>query len=312
MDLSIIIVSWNVRALLAQCLTALQASLAQAALQGEIIVIDNASSDQSAAMVRECFPDVILVETGANLGYTGGNNLGLGRAQGEFILILNPDTAVAPEALGRLVAFLKGHPTVGLVGPALCNPDGTHQASRRRFPSLLVGLIESTSLQPHLAWLPPLKRFVMADQPADQPHPVDWLVGAALLVRREVVEMVGRFDDDFFMYFEELDWQRRMKAAGWSIWYLPTAQVVHHEGASSGQIVARRHMLFATSKIHYYRKWFGPRTAQGLRAWLLALCAWELAIESLKLLVGHKRALRSARVAAYRQVLASGLSQAAR
>lgn len=307
MDLSVIIVSWNVRELLARCLESVQASLAQADFIGEIIVVDNASSDGSADMVRAHFPQAVLLEPGTNLGYAGGNNLGLRHAQGRYVLILNPDTELVPDALSHLVQALDAQPSIGVVGPALLFPDGRHQSSRRRFPTALVGLVESTPLEFLFAASPLLRDFRLLDHPDDQPQPVDWLVGAALVVRREVVEQVGLLDEAFFMYFEELDWQRRIKAAGWSIWYWPEARVVHHEGASSGQVVARRHILFASSKIEYYRKWYGPRTAAVVRGWLWLLFGWELLVESVKLLLRHKPDLRRERIRQYRQVLASGL-----
>lgn len=307
MDLSIIIVSWNVCELLVRCLESVQAGLAHAGLSGEIIVVDNASTDGSAETARTRFPDIVLIETGTNLGYTGGNNVGLRHARGRHLLILNPDTEVAPGALGHLVRALDAHPSIGAVGPALVFPDGRLQSSRRRFPSLLVGLIESTPLEPWCAGTPLLRDFRLLDRADGQAGPVDWLVGAALMVRREVVEQVGPLDDAFFMYFEELDWQRRMKAAGWSIWYWPEARVVHHEGASSGQVVARRQILFATSKIEYYRKWHGPRAAALLSGWLWLLFGWEMLVETLKLLLRHKPELRRERIDQYRQVLASGL-----
>jgi len=307
LDLSVIIVSWNVRDLLVRCLESVRAGFAQAGLTGEIIVVDNASADGSADVVRTRFPDVILIEPGANLGYTGGNNLGLRHAQGRYILILNPDTEVAPDAPGRLVGVLGIHPSIGVVGPALLLPDGRRQSSRRRFPSLFVGMVESTPLEPWVARSPLLRGFRLLDHPDDEPQPVDWLVGAALMIRREIIEQVGTLDEAFFMYFEELDWQRRIKAAGWSIWYWPEARVVHYEGASSGQVVARRQILFATSKIEYYRKWYGARTAALLRGWLWLLFAGEMLVESLKLLLRHKTDLRRERIQHYRQVLASGL-----
>lgn len=307
MDLSIVIVSWNVRDLLERCLETVQASLDYRGLTGEIIVVDNGSTDGSPEMVRDRFPSVSLVEPGVNLGYSGGNNVGLRRAQGRYVLILNPDTELMPETLGRLVDALDRNPSIGLVGPALFFPDGRLQSSRRRFPNLLVGLIESTSLEPWFAHSRILRDFRLLDYPDDQPAPVDWVVGAALMVRREVVEQVGLFDETFFMYFEELDWQRRIKEAGWSIWYWPEARVVHHEGASSRQVVARRQILFATSKVEYYRKWYGPRVAACLRVWLWLLVAWELVVESVKLLLRHKPEMRSERIRQYRQVLASSL-----
>jgi hypothetical protein len=152
-----------------------------------------------------------------------------------------------------------------------------------------------------------LRRYYVADTPDDLVQPVDWLVGAALMVRRAVYEELGGLDEGFFMYSEELDWCRRMAAAGWRVVYLPTATAIHHEGKSSEQVVAARHIYFQSSKVRYFRKHHGPLQAGLLRAFLLGTYLLQAASEGLKWLVGHKRPLRAARLRAYRQVLRSGL-----
>ncbi len=163
--------------------------------------------------------------------------------------------------------------------------------------------MESTPLRP---WLAPLfRRYYMADQPADRAHAVDWLVGAALLLRREVYEQVGGLDERFFMYFEETDWQRRIKAASWSICYQPAASIIHHEDASSGQVVGQRHIRFNRSRVRYTEKWHGARWAALLRVWLVLLFLLEGLTEAAKWLVGHKRPLRAQRVREYGALLAA-------
>jgi hypothetical protein len=136
---------------------------------------------------------------------------------------------------------------------------------------------------------------------------VDWITGAAMLARREAIDEVGLMDEGYFMYSEELDWCRRFREAGWRVVYLPTAQIVHHVGKSSEQVVAARHIHFQTSKVHYFRKYHGALMAEWLRLFLLANYVWQLGLEGVKWLVGHKRALRAQRIEAYRQVLRSGL-----
>jgi hypothetical protein len=136
---------------------------------------------------------------------------------------------------------------------------------------------------------------------------VDWVKGAALLARREAIERVGPMDEEFFMYSEELDWCRRFREAGWRVVYLPTAQIVHHEGKSSEQVVAARHIHFQTSKVRYFRKYHGAVAAEGLRLFLLGNYVWQLGLEGAKWLVGSKRPMRTERVAAYWQVLQSRL-----
>jgi N-acetylglucosaminyl-diphospho-decaprenol L-rhamnosyltransferase len=317
MDLSIVIVSWNVQELLQRCLLSLSRggatvaptpAVAQPELTYEVIVVDCASSDGSAEMVQGEFPWVRLIASDENLGYARGNNLGLAKATGHYLLILNPDTEIVDDALATMTRYLDAHPSVGALGPQLRFPDGTLQSSRRRFPSPVTAFCESTLLH---QWFPnnrAARHYHLADRPADVTQAVDWLVGAALMVRCEAWQQVGPLDEGFFMYFEELDWCRRCRAAGWEIHYLPAAQITHYEGKSSEQVMAARTIRFQSSKIRYYRKYYGLGWALIIRFFLLGTFAFQLLQESLKWLVGHKRDLRRERVAAYWQVLRSGLA----
>jgi N-acetylglucosaminyl-diphospho-decaprenol L-rhamnosyltransferase len=308
-DLSIVIVNWNVCDLLRRCLASLRSGCAHLspALSAEVIVVDCASSDGSPDMVGREFPWVRLLSSDQNLGYARGTNLGAGEATGRYLLMLNPDTEVAGEALGAMVRYLDEHPGVGAVGPQLRYPDGSLQSSRRRFPTLATAFFESTLLQ---QWFPGnsiAQRYYMADRPADVAQAVDWLVGAAWMVRREAWGQAGPLDEGFFMYFEELDWCRRCRMAGWEIHYVPAAKVVHHEGKSSEQVVAARTIRFQRSKIHYFEKYYGAGWARAIRLFLLWTFALQLAEESFKWLAGRKRSLHRQRVASYWQVLCSGL-----
>ena len=301
-DVSIILLSWNVRDLLRACLRSLP--LDDPLL--EVIVVDAGSGDGSAELVRTEFPSVQLVASSENLGYSRGNNLGLARARGRYLFVLNPDTVVLPGSLEAMRAYMDAHPPVGVVGPQLLWPDQSVQATRRRFPTLATAFFESTWLQP-LAPRQLLDHFYAADLPAGEKQEVDWVVGAALYVRRAAYEQVGGLDEGFFMYSEELDWQRRMRAAGWRCVYLPTARVVHYESRSSAQVPAATHIRFNTSKVHYVRKYHGALAAAALRWFLLGNFAVQLIVEAAKGVLGHKRDLRRARVATYRAVLRSGL-----
>ena len=303
--LSILIVNWNVRDLLRDCLRSIERG--RGALEVEVIVVDSASRDDSAAMVAAEFPWVTLLPQSENVGFPRGNNIALARARGDALLLLNPDTVIRGDALPVLVAYLAAHPDVGAVGPQLLNPDGSVQSSRRRFPNRRTAFLESTLLQ---RWWPDgatLRRFYVADRPDDVAQDVDWITGACMLARGAALAEVGLLDEGFFMYSEEVDWGRRFKLAGWRVVYLPTAEVMHHEGRSSEQVVARRHIYFQTSKVRYYRKWDGQPMAETLRLFLLATYAWQLAEESAKWLLGHKRPMRWERMRAYVQVLRSRL-----
>lgn len=315
-DLSIVIVNWNVRQLLKRCLRSIFDSIGTAdAGQGppatgirfEVIVVDNASSDGSVTMVREDFPQVRLIANESNLGFTRGNNQAIACSRGRYVLLLNPDTVVVRGALTTMVRYMDAHPRVGGLGPQLLNPDGSVQSSRRRFPTMATAFLESTIFQ---RWVPCnsiLRRFYVLDRSDEETQEVDWVVGACLLMRREAIDQVGPLDEDYFMYSEELDWCYRLKERGWKVVYLPTAQVIHHEGKSSEQVVPTRHIHFQRSKVLFFRKHGGLWRAEILRLFLLTTYLYQWIEEALKWLVGHKRPLRRARMGAYWQVLRSGL-----
>lgn len=299
-DLSILIVNWNVRDLLRRCLSSVFAHWQTRKM--EVIVVDNGSTDGSREMVRTEFPQVHLIANPDNRGFTAANNQGLSVARGRYVLLLNPDTEVVGNALEVMVAFADAHPDVGVVGPQLLNPDGTVQSSRRRFPTLATALFESTWLQPY-APRRLLRRYYVLDRSDDEVQEVDWVTGAALMARREAIGQVGPLDEGFFMYSEELDWCRRFREAGWRVVYLPTARVIHHEGKSSEQVLPARHIHFQTSKVRYFRKYHGPVAAEVLRLVLVGNYLWQIGLEGAKWLLGHKRTLRAERIAAYRLVV---------
>ena len=302
-DLSIVILNWNVRDLLDGCL----ASIRPQGLTLETIVVDNASTDGSVTMVRSKYPEVTVIASSINRGFTGGNNQGIAASHGRYVLVLNPDTEIVGDALERMAAYLDDHPAVGALGPQLLNADGSIQSSRRRFPTLATAFFESTWLQ-SLAPRGMLRRYYMDDVSPDVTQEVDWLFGACTIFRREVLDDVGVYDEqNFFMYSEELDLCHRVRAAGWQIVYLPEAKVIHHSGKSSEQAVASRHIYFQSSKVHYFRKYHGRRMATILRVYLLALYIWQILLESVKTLLGSKRPMRRQRIRVYWQVVRSGL-----
>ncbi len=307
-DLSIIIVSYNVRDLLEKCLlTIIQP--AGSDLKIEIIVVDNASQDGSAAMVASNYPVVQLIANKYNYGFPRACNQGLHRSTGRYLFFLNPDTELEKGGLEALVRFMEDRPVIGVIGPKLFYPDGNRQSSRRRFPGLALALVESTILEriTFLKDLPALRSFSFQDEPDDIAHEVDWLVGAALLVRRAVVADIGGFDERYFMYSEELDFCRRAKMAGWQVWYAPVTTITHFEGQSSRQDLAARHINFHSSKLSYFRKFHGRLYAVILRLFLLLSYLFQFAEEALKLRLGHKVELRRDRLQLIRQVLANGL-----
>lgn len=306
MDLSLIIVNWNVCDLLRRCLASIELNRGNLSL--EVIVVDNASSDGSVTLVEQEFPQVRLIASKENLGYTGGNNLGAKEAQGRYLFILNPDTEIVGNALQQMVAYLDEHPEVGGVGPQLLYPDGSIQSSRRRFPQLMTAFFLGTPLG--WRWFPNNKLaylYNMADKADHEIQPVDWLVGAALMIRRETWQAVGPLDEEFFMYFEEVDWCYRCHQAGWEIHYLPTAQIIHHEHKSANKVPVAKRIRLYRSRVRYFHKYFGVGWATLIHLFLLLNFAWLLTEEAAKWAVGARQQERRQRIQTYWQVLKSGL-----
>ena len=311
-DLSIIIVNWNVRDLLDRCLASIYDS--QVAIghkcenlpQLEILVVDCASDDGSVLMVREKYPNVVLFPQDENIGFSRGNNLAMSAAIAPLFLLLNPDTEVSEDAIWQMLQFLESHPTVGILGPHTLNSDGSHQSTRRRFPSLLTGVFESTWLST-LAPAAIHDHYFMRDSDDSEILEVDWVQGSALMLRRQVYEAIGGLDAGFVMYSEELDFCRRAKSAGWKVIYHGGARITHHGGQSSDQAPAFAQIQFHTSKLRYFRKHHGWLSYLLLRSLILLQFLWQLALESIKAFLGHKRDLRLQRIRVYWQVIRSGL-----
>ncbi len=267
MDLAIIIVSWNVRQLLRVCLTSIYQSLAISAEQGQklatrIWVVDNHSSDGSPDLVQERFPEVRLIANNENKGFAAGNNQAIEQAMLErprYLMLLNPDTAVRAQALETLVHFMDSSPQVGMAGARLVYGDGTFQHSAFGFPGLAQLALDLFPLPARLHETSLNGRYPRARYAADAPpFPVDHPLGAAMLVRQEVVETVGALDTGYYMYCEEIDWAMRIRAAGWEIYCIPEAEIVHHGGQSTSQIRAESFVNLWRSRYRLYRKQYSP------------------------------------------------------
>lgn len=258
-DLSIVLVNYNTRSYLAQCLESIRAS--RLPRRPQVIVVDNASTDGSAAMVRERFPEVLLLESPANGGYAQANNLGLERAVGRYVLLLNPDTLLPAHALAEMLEFMDGHPDVGCAGPKLVRANGAlDPACRRSFPTPARSFYKLFGLSRLFPRSPRFGAYNLTYLPEDAEVEVDSVVGAFMLVRREVVEQVGPLDEQFFLYGEDLDWAYRIKQAGWRIYYYPRVVVLHYKRASTGQARARAQFEFYRAMYLFYRKHYRPST----------------------------------------------------
>ena len=325
-DLSVIIVNWNVRPLLRRCLESLERServefvdagaplpprpVSSPAYRVAVTVVDNASTDDSAEMVRSLFPWARLIALRENIGFTAANNLVMkeqlhSSAPPAHFLLLNPDTEVAPDALCLMLDFANQHPEVGVLGPMLLNSDGSVQSSRRRFPTFATALVESTIIQWRL-WKdnPILRRYYVLDRSDHELQEVDWVTGACIMVRREAVEAAGLLDEGFFMYSEEHDWCRRIKAQGFKVVYFPAARVIHHSAQSSEQVKTFQHVQFQRSKVRYFRKHHGSIAAWALRLFLL-LNYLALFLEEAIKWIATRSALHRGRMRSYWKVVSA-------
>jgi GT2 family glycosyltransferase len=262
-DLSVCIVSWNTRADLRAALASVFAYAGEVAL--EVIVVDNASADGSAEMVRREFPAAQLIANRWNRGFAAGNNQALRRARGRYYLLLNSDTVVHAGAFAELVRFMDAHPDAGAVGPRILNPDNTLQYSCRRFPTLATGLFRKAPLGrliPDNRWN---REYLMSDWVHDVAREVDWISGAAMCLRPEAVRQVGALDEGYYMYCEDVDWCYRARRAGWKIYYLPQAVVTHVIARSSDQRPLRMVAEFHRSMLRFYRKHYAAAMSPLLR-----------------------------------------------
>jgi N-acetylglucosaminyl-diphospho-decaprenol L-rhamnosyltransferase len=268
-DVSVVIVSYESRELLARCLEALAVDAARAA-STEIIVVDQASRDGTAAWLAAEHPGVKLVALGENVGFGAGNNRGAERARGRWLLLLNNDAFVRPGAIDELVRFAEGRPEIGAAGPRLLWPDGRLQRSCRRFPTVFRLATEFLYLRKLAPRSRILNGFYYGEFAHDEPSRVEWVTGACVLVRRELFERLHGFDEAFFLYSEEIDLLYRAAQAGAETWYDPAAEVVHVWGASAGRASALTLEEQARSHVRYLCKHASSATARRARLVLLA------------------------------------------
>lgn len=253
MDLSIIIVNWNVCALLRQTLLSIYKYPPRKSTF-EVIVVDNNSQDESVKMLQAEFPQVITIASPKNVGFAAGNNLGLKIAKGKVLLCLNPDTEILPDALDFIPKTFAADPKLGAMGVKLLNPDHTLQPSCKSFPDLDTILWNATSLDTISPNSKIFGKYNMTWFKHDQEIEVDQPMGAALAVRREVMDQVGMFDERYFMYFDEVDWCYRIKQAGWKIKFFPQVSIIHHWAQSTKQALFKMNKQWYISFYKYLRK----------------------------------------------------------
>lgn len=296
MELTTILVSYNTRHLLDECLAALHA--AEGAIGGgAVVVVDNASRDGSAEHLATHHPDVTLVRLPENVGFGRANNAALPHVHTPFVLLLNTDAFMTPDSLQRSLEYLRAHPRCGVLGARLLNQDGTPQPSARRFPTPWNVFLMQAGLQ---RWFRGTPRIDPSDWDFDRPQECDWVPGCYYLMRKSVIDEVGLFDPRFFLYAEEVDLCRRVKNAGWQVHYFPDAHVVHLGGESAkadGEVSATRQIdrLSIESSLLYFRKHHGRLglaahvALEGLAALLVGMRDWWRQHDRTRLASGLRR-----------------------
>ena len=298
-DVSVIIVNWNTRVLVVECINSVLRTAGR--LDLEIIVVDNASTDGSVAAVRRQFPSVTVIANSRNVGFACANNQGAVASHGRHLLLLNSDARLMPNALQSLVTTLEARPTVGLVGAQLRNADGSFQASHSSFPGLRQEFLILSSLGRRL-----YGQSYPSFGPGDSQGPVvaDYVEGACMLVRREAYQTVGGLDEAYFMYAEDVELCYALKNCGWQVCYQPAALVVHLGGASSQNRRTERESDLYCSRVRFFQRHYGTAAAYALTAQIVAFTAVKLLAHSFLRLISHGRYGR--RVVPLRQ-LALGL-----
>lgn len=279
LDLGIVIVNWNTKELLRRCLQTVLASTGEFTLN--VVLVDNASTDGSADMVRAEFPTVEVIASPINGGFSYGNNLGLKalgyRGKGDvdadaprYALLLNPDTEVPPTSLYDMVKFMDSRPDVGVAGPKLVLEDGSLDvACRRSFPTPMVSFYRFSGLSKLFPHNPRFGRYNMTFVDPDVELEVDSVVGAYMQVRREAIRDAGLLDELFFMYGEDLDWAFRIKEAGWKVFYHPQVMVKHIKRASSRRS-KKAQFEFQRAMLIFYRKHYRRTTPLWLHLMVMA------------------------------------------
>jgi GT2 family glycosyltransferase len=255
MEISIVINNYKTKGLLKQCLKGIY--MYPPKVSYEIIVIDNNSGDGSVEMVKEYFKDVKIIESTENLGHHKGNNLGIKSSTGKYVLILNTDIAFLDDSIDKLYRFMESHDSTAFVGPKLKNPDGSIQDSCMRFPTALVPIYRRTFLGKFNFAKKALDNYLMKDFNHDVTRPVDWILGACVMVRRSAIDKVGDMDEELFLYFGDVAWCRQFWQSGYKVYYFVEADIVHYhkrESANNG-LLSKIFWIHIIDWLRYLRKY---------------------------------------------------------
>ncbi len=252
-DITVIIVNWKVRHLVEQCLDSILSNKEDFNI--EIIVVDNDSSDGISEMIMMQYPFVKMIALSSNQGFAKANNLGIKRAKGEFIFLLNPDTKITKGFFSKTVSYLRKNTDIGILGPHILNSDGSLQPSVRRSPDLISQILILLKLKNILVNNKYLNRYLFKDFDYNKEQIVEQIMGAAMIIRHSLIKKLGLLDESFFLWFEEVDYCKRAKDKNIRIKYLPEAKIIHYGGSSFGQQkTLKKQLMFNKSLLHYFYK----------------------------------------------------------
>lgn len=266
-DVSIIIVNWNTKQHLLNCLDSLSNSNYYTQ---EIIVVDNASSDGSIDAVTSRFPTTKIIENNENLGFSKANNIGIWQSTGRYICLINSDVIVLDRCIEKLMEFMDKNPSIGLAGPRILNPDSSLQVTCRHFPSVWNNLCQALGLNKIFPKSSFFTEPFMKYWAHDEVRKVDVISGCFWMVRREAINEVGLLDEDFFIYGEDIDWCKRFHNAGWDIVFYPEAEAIHYGGASSANAPIKFYLEMQKADLQYWRKHHG-RIGQAIYSTIIIL-----------------------------------------
>lgn len=284
MKLTVVIVNWNTKELLKTCLSSVLENGSEAV--GKVIVVDNDSSDGSPEMVSREFPAIHLIKNAQNLGFSHGCNQGIKESKTDYVAILNSDTVIFPKALGLLAGFMDKNEKTGALGPKLLNEDGSVQLSCRNFPSFKEATV-------HAFWgifnqaNPFTRSYRQADWDHSTEREVDWISGACMVLRKKALAEAGLFDEDYFMYLEDVDLCYRLKQAGWKVFFYPGARVTHYSGGSSRKRSSRAIIEHQKSIYHFYKTYY-----EEAKCWRWLVAAGLIVRATLLLILNLFRQLR--------------------
>lgn len=286
MDISIVIVNWNTKDLLRDCLKSVYQTVKD--VKFEVIVVDNASNDGSVAMVTEEFTDVVIIENSENRGFGAANNQAFAVMKGRYALLLNTDAVLTENAVHELFTFMENHEEAAMAGGQLLDRDGSRQNSIANFPTIFTLLFNISFLEYLFPRKYPSKRYKH-----EKPLAVESVIGACVMVRKKAMDEVGVFDERYFFFFEETDWALQMRVAGWRVYHVPSAMIYHLQGKSIGTNIRSR-IEFYRSRYRFFAKWRGRVYYIAIRSiiYVRLIINWVLTSIAYVLTVGMSREIR--------------------